>query len=245
MPVIVTAVDVETGEKDDYVVKLNASERMHVESRLRELVAAFMAMEMSLPVVEPAIIDISPAFVKTLQDKPYYVLATKSTGINVGSRYIKDFTTLPNEISLTGSQEAAAQNIFAFDLLIQNSDRNFEKPNMITDGKNLVMLDHELGFGFLLTLSFLRSVEPWKFNAADLLWIEKHCLFKRLKGKLYELDNFPAKLDNLNDGFWERAHELIPDEWMVTEMFLNIKKHVDLIREHKKEFIANIKFILS
>ena len=218
---------------------------MHIEGRVRELVAAFIAMELDIPVVEPAIVDISPDFVVTLIGKPYYTLASKSTGINVGSKYIKYYSTLPNEIALTSLQEIAAQHIFAFDVLIQNSDRNFEKPNMITDGNGLVTLDHELGFGFLLAPPFLRNMEPWKINGADLVWIRKHCLVKRLKGKISELDHFSSKLADLNDNFWKKVNELIPSEWMLSGMVANIKNHVDLIIEHKVEFIANIKFVLS
>jgi len=244
-PIIVTAIDTLTGSKGDYVVKLNASERMHKEARLREILAAFIAMEMELQVVEPAVIEISQEFINSQRGKDYYLKASKSLGYNVGSKYIKDYPILDNSIAFTPNQEQAAQNIFAFDLLIQNSDRNYEKPNMITDGNDLVMLDHELAFGFYFVPSFLRAGEPWCFAATDMSWINKHCLLKRLKGKYYELDYFSERMTNLNDDFWIKVEDKMPREWFDREIFDSIKTHVNLIVAHKEEFIKNIKILLS
>lgn len=134
-PVIISGISMETGIKDDYVVKLNASERMHKEARLRELLAAFIAMEMELQVVEPAVINITQEFAINQLGQVFHQTVSNSLGYNVGSRYVPKYITLDNTISLTVHQEEAAQNIFAFDLLIQNNDRNYEKPNMITDGQ--------------------------------------------------------------------------------------------------------------
>src|SRR5690606_3498170 len=180
MPLVVTAVDTQSGVRGDYVVKLNASERMHEQARLRELVAAFMAIELDIPVVVPAVIDVGADFVETLQGKAFYGKASRSLGYNVGSEYLKNMPTLDNHIPLSEAQKANGQHIFAFDVLIENVDRNFEKPNMLTDGNRLVILDHELAFGFAFALSFLRNPTPWIIAERDGEWIRKHCLHKRL-----------------------------------------------------------------
>lgn len=244
-PLIITGIDVQSGLKGDYIVKLNASERMHKEARLRELLGAFMAMELVLDVVEPAIITITQQFVDNQLGKPFYHKTLMSLGLNVGSKYLKGFTTLENNIQLTPQQEVAAQSIFAFDLLIQNNDRNYEKPNMITNGKQLIMLDHELAFGFHLVLPFFRNNEPWKFPESEIGWVKKHCLLKRLKGNYDGLDQFSDVMVNINPAFWVKAKELIPDEWFDPEIFETIKAHVDSIIEHKNEYILNLKTLLS
>ena len=218
---------------------------MSKEARMRELIAAFMAMEMGLKVVEPVVIDISSDFIGTIMGKQYYSKMNSSRGNNVGSKYIKDYIILANEIALTPQQEVCAQYIFGFDLLIQNADRNFQKPNIITDGNELVMLDHELGFGFIFVPSFLRNGDVWDFKDVDLEWITKHCLFNRLSGKASELENFSAKIAALDDHFWDKTYKLIPVEWMNDEQYENIKQHILLLIEHKEEFITNIKSILS
>ncbi|MCX2495171.1 hypothetical protein OQX63_16900 [Pedobacter sp. PF22-3] len=244
-PLIITGIDKKSGTKNDYIVKLNGAERMHKEGRLREILAAFIALELELDVVEPVVVDITDDFVRAQLGQDFYLKTSKSLGFNVGSKYIAKFITLENDVSLTRQQEEAAQYVFAFDLLIQNNDRNRLKPNMITDGNQLIMLDHELAFGFHLVLSFLRNPKPWTFPDVDMVWVNQHCLIKRLKNKHSQLDDFGKKMINLNDAFWVRCRELIPAEWMDEEIFISVKNHVDLINVNREEFISNIKLILS
>jgi hypothetical protein len=200
---------------------------------------------MELQVVEPAVIEINQDFVNSQLGKDYYLKVSRSLGYNIGSKYIDKYIILDNYISLNPYQEIAAQNIFAFDLLIQNNDRTYEKPNMITDGNNLTILDHELAFGFHLVLPHFRNNEPWRFTDADMVWVNKHCLLKRLKGKDYDLDSFSEKMNNLNNDFWIKVETLIPGEWFDKEIFDTIKTHVNSIVKHKIEFITNIKMLLS
>ena len=244
-PLVITGLDPKSGTKNDYIVKLNGAERMHKEGRLREILAAFIALELELDVVEPVVVDITDDFVKAQLGKEFYLKTTKSLGFNIGSKYVAKFITLENDVALSTQLEEVAQHIFAFDLLIQNNDRNRLKPNMITDGNQLIMLDHELAFGFHLVLSFLRNPKPWTFPDEDMVWVNQHCLLKRLKNKHSELENFGQKMINLNEAFWERCKELIPAEWMVEEIFFSIKDHVNLINVNREAFISNIKIILS
>ncbi|HWK56517.1 MAG TPA: HipA family kinase [Parapedobacter sp.] len=245
MPLVVSAVDVESGIRGQYVVKLNDSERMHAQGRLRELVAAFMALELGIPVVIPAVIEVSQDFVETLRGKDFYGKASRSLGYNVGSEYLKNMPTLDNHIPLGEAQKKIGQHIFAFDLLIENVDRNFEKPNMLTDGSTLVMLDHELAFGFALTLGFLRNPIPWAITENDHGWITAHCLHRRLKGCVDELADFSDKLVNLDAEFWDKVGELIPAEWFDETLFTEIKNHCDGMVAHRDEFIQGIKQLLA
>lgn len=245
MPLVIRALDTETGVMGDYVVKLNASERMHRQARLRELVAAFMAMELGIPVVIPAVIDISQGFVETLRGKEYYGKGSRSLGYNVGSEYVKNLPTLDNHIALSDAQKRIAQHIFAFDVLIENADRNFLKPNMLTDGNTLIMLDHELAFSFTMTLRFLRNPTPWNIVEADLKWIEKHCLHGRLKGCVDGLTDFRDKIVNLDADFWHKVSQLIPAEWFDEELFTEIRNHCDGLVAHRDEFTNSVKQLLA
>lgn len=80
MPILVSAVNKTTGVRGDYMVKLNASERMHKEARMKELIAAFIATELEIPVVVPAVINVSQEFCNTLKGKSYFQKATRSLG---------------------------------------------------------------------------------------------------------------------------------------------------------------------
>ncbi|WP_028295365.1 HipA family kinase [Olivibacter sitiensis] len=244
-PLIVAGIDKETVERGDYVVKLNASERMHKESRMRVLIAVFMAIELGISVVMPAVIEVTDNFVETLRGKAYYVKASKSLGYNVGSEYEKSHFILDNQITLSNELEKLGQHIFAFDVFIENVDRNHAKPNMITNGKNLVLLDHELAFGYATTPAFLRNPTPWVFSDGDRGWMTKHCLYQRLKGKIGEVDAFKERMVTLDGSFWDKARTLIPQEWFVGELFDGIVARSTSLIAHKDEWINEIKQLLA
>jgi hypothetical protein len=76
-PLLIRGVD-KNGNKGDYVVKFRGAERMSSEASMRELLAAFVAKQMQIPVVNPAIINISQAFIDLLQGTNSWPYANKS-----------------------------------------------------------------------------------------------------------------------------------------------------------------------
>ncbi len=245
LPLVVGGVDTNTSERSEYAVKLNASERMTVQARMFELIAAFMAIELELYVVEPVIVEISEEFIDMVKGQDYFLKCSKSLGYNYGSSFIKGLLILDNKILLTAKQKEQAQEILAFDMLIGNVDRNEEKPNMITDGDRLVLLDHELAFSFVRVLSFLRNSEPWSFNEEDKSIFLKHCLYTRVKGHINRLDEFCEKMTRFDASFWESVKSNIPEEWYSQEEFESIRGHVDLMVANRHDFIQNVKLLLS
>lgn len=65
-PLLIRGVD-NNGNKGDYVVKFRRAERMSAEASMRELLAAFIAKQMQIPVINPAIVNVSRAFINLLQ----------------------------------------------------------------------------------------------------------------------------------------------------------------------------------
>ncbi|MDF2858018.1 MAG: hypothetical protein K0Q87_3869 [Neobacillus sp.] len=245
LPFVVGAIDKTTHERAEYVVKLNASERMVPYGRMFELIGSFMAIELDLSVVVPVIVDVSEDFIELQKGKDHFLRCSKSLGYNYGSEFVKGLSILDNHIALTGKQKDVAQEILAFDMLIGNVDRNAEKPNMITDGNKLLLLDHEAAFAFVRALPWDKNIEPWNFNELDKGVLFKHCLFSRVKGNIGQLDGFSEKMTRFDDDFWERAKSIIPNEWFSEDSFNIIKAHVDLMVKNRATFIQNIKLLLS
>ena len=113
-----------------------------------------------------------------------------------------------------------AQDIFAFDMFIQNSDRTNNKPNLLTNGLEIIILDHEIAFGFVFA-PFLTS-DIWDMSEDHKAWIRQHCLLPHIKGNAYDFERVSSKFDNLTDRFWERSFELRPKDWR-TDQFEAIK----------------------
>ena len=125
-PLLVRGVD-RNGDKGDYVVKFRGAARMSTEASMRELLAAFIATQMDIPVVRPAIIHISEAFLDLLKGSEAWDAASKSLGDNFGSAYLSNYSTIIAQQPLTAQQLPYGQAIFAFDVAIQNPDRTAEK----------------------------------------------------------------------------------------------------------------------
>jgi hypothetical protein len=238
---LITGVD-EFGNKGDYVVKFRGAERMSDEAFLRELLASFIAMQMDIPVAYPAIINISNGFINLLVGNDAWKYANKSVGFNFGSKYISDYFILPVTQPLNNSQLSYAQMIFSFDVLIQNSDRTVVKPNMLTNGNEIIIFDHELAFGFIF--DFIKAPDPWIIKEKDLAWINLHCLLPKIKGKDYDFDEFSQRLDTLDENFWNTARQLIPEDWL-SDQFELIKNYFTAIFQNKAAFILELKKLMS
>jgi hypothetical protein len=239
-PLLVTAVN-EHGSKGDYVVKFRGAERMSPEACMREFLAVFIAMQMEIKVVKPVIVHISSEFVELLKGSDAWGLAHKSIGFNYGSQYVPGYKTILVNEDLNNNQLPLAQQVFCFDVFIQNSDRTKEKPNMITDGNEIVIFDHELAFGFALDI--FKNPTPWQLRANDLEWINRHCLLPILKGKEFDFAGFSDRLSNLSPEFWRVAKTLIPEEWQ-SPQFETIRQYLTAICENKESFITELKKLM-
>lgn len=248
-PILIRGIDIDTGEKNDYVVKLTRAERMSESAAMREVVAAFIAMDLELPVAMPAVIRLSNESVSILKDDPeLHRIAEKSIGHNFGTLYVDNFQVLATHQHVPNTLLDSGMDIFAFDIFVQNTDRSHEppkKPNILTNGKELLIFDHELAFGFVFELSFNRNTEPWVIRESDKLSIEKHCLFRTVKGHIFDQQKLLLKLGRLDNEFWTRAWELLPDAWKDKEQFDTIKAYLDQIVNRKEDFIKNLQLLLS
>jgi hypothetical protein len=240
-PLLITGVDA-AGTKNDYVVKFRAAERMSAEACMRELLALFIAAEMEIKAVQPAIINISQDFADLLIGNSAWQYASQSIGYNFGSEYVKRFKTIIPTQSLNNHQVPFAQKIFAFDVFIQNNDRRNDKPNMMTDGHEIVIYDHELAFGFILEL--FKNPQPWVIRDTDLEWINNHVLLSRIKGHEFDFDGFSKRFDTLGEEFWQMAWNLIPQVWR-SEQFGLIKEYLTAICNNKEAFIIELKKLMS
>lgn len=140
-PGLITARDQQTRQSVNCVVKFRGAERMTPEACARELLAAFIAKQWGIRVVEPVLVEVSPEFVELERGKPHYQLLTNSIGLNVGSVYVQGYETIPVHQPLSDIELPQAQHIVLFDLLIQNADRRVEKPNLMSNGRELVIYD--------------------------------------------------------------------------------------------------------
>lgn len=241
-PGLITARDQQTRQSVNCVVKFRGAERMTTEACARELLAAFIAKQWGIRVVEPVLVDIGPEFVELERGKPHYQLLAKSIGLNVGSVYVRGYDTIPVYQPLNDVELPQAQHIVLFDLFIQNADRRVEKPNLMANGQELVIYDHELAFSFIQAL--FRNPTPYQLREQDRAWIENLFLLSKIKRFPLPEPAILQAIGRLDNNFWDRAFELIPSEWR-TDQLPEIRSFLTEIVNNADVFVQSIKPFLG
>lgn len=241
-PAIVAARDQQTKERLSCVVKFRGAERMTPEACARELLAAFIAKEWGIRVVEPVLVDVGAEFVELERGKPHYQLLANSVGLNVGSVYVRGYDTIPVYQPLSDVELPQAQHIVLFDLFIQNADRRVEKPNLMANGQELVIYDHELAFSFIQAL--FKNPTPHQLREQDRTWVENLFLLAKIKRFPLPETAILQAFGRLDNKFWDRSFELIPSAWR-TDQLPEIRSFLTEIVNNADVFVQSVKPFLG
>lgn len=188
----------------------------------KEIFAGFLGHIMGLSVPEMAIIDISNDFITNIES-PIEIRnkLNASPGFNFGSKEIEksifNFTELPRSL-----QNRAAE-IFAFDLIIGNSDRNNNKHNLFQGKEDFIIFDHEKAF-YYSNPALLLGQNPkfWEDPNGNMATVRSHLFYNELKGKgdRLNISNFIENLSLLSEEILYNIIEQIPNEWKSGELDL-------------------------
>ncbi len=246
-PMRIRGVDTTTGQRDHYVVKFRHGNRMSERACAFELLGAWMAMELELPVVEPVLVSISEAFTNTIKGKQGYPSALKSIGLNFGSRFQEGFSMLVKSPSLMSNQlEPTARNIFAFDQFISNSDRSHrpeQKPNVLSDGNQYLILDHEMAFSFVSLLPSFRNKTPWIPGHLERDMLVGHIFYPYLRHREFDFKPFCEKFSCFDGQFWQRVNSFMPASWK-GDYLPDIQAYLNSIIEKRETFAEQLTKLL-
>jgi hypothetical protein len=199
------------GVEIELVVKLKAACDMKTRSLMNEAIGAMFAADLGLPVPEPFLVRIDSNFAGSLEDADLRNLAMQSVGLNYGSKKLTGYSIFPFGLRMSGSGLVLAAEILAFDVFIENPDRRIENPNILHDGKDFAIYDHELAFGFDFILGW---TPPWKRVGGGHFPIEKHVLYGAVRNKPISLDRLENSLKSLTDSRLQEYGQALPDEWI-------------------------------
>lgn len=223
---LIRGINQENQVKGDYIVNNN-------QVAGRELLASFMASELDINVPSPVLINVNSELPKTLLNDV--------AGLQFGTEYKVGYYGIIRNQALSEFQRLQINQVFPFDIFISNVTRRTENPNLLTDGNNLLIFNHQFAFDFLN--DGYKNKTPWEFRPQDQDWIKSHVFFPYLKNKFPDFSILVNKLTRLDDNFWDKAFLLIPDEWK-TEDLEEIKDHSQAIIAHKDTFLQSLKNVL-
>jgi hypothetical protein len=194
------------GNEIDLITKFKSSVRNREVSLGAEVICALMARDLGFTTPEIYLVEISRQFAETV---PGFTgdLMRRSAGLNFGSGFLRDHSVFDSSISLPEPLQCEAAEIFAFDVILQNFDRQSTNPNLLYNRRNLVLIDHESAFSPVLRLNHF---------ALDTLQFEpfyQHVLFPSLNKTATDYSGFASNLQKLTTGKLSGYIEVLPDEW--------------------------------
>jgi hypothetical protein len=114
-------------------------------------------------------------------------------------------------------------------MLIQNPDRNREKPNAFESGSGYSVFDHEKAFPYATPEMVLGLREPWEFSAFRGA-LEGHIFYKPLKrNPTIEFGPFFENLAELDAKYLAQIENVMPDEWTSEQ---SVRLELEHIREY-------------
>lgn len=240
-PIVIRGVEVQKEQTSEYVLKYRGAERMDESACRRELLASWIAAEIDIWTPEPVIIHVDGHFATMVPSELRETLASRALGINFGTRYIPGNASFQPETVLPSGLHQTAARVFAFDILMQNSDRRKEKPNAFLADDNIYVYDHELSFGFLSMLPMFANPTPWVLNAIDISAAERHLFYPLLHhNRSVNWDAAVSTFSHLSPFFWQCANEHLPATWRNHEEMTRIQSHFDSIQQNLQTFISEI-----
>jgi hypothetical protein len=217
----------------DYVVKTIGGCDLGSGQLTKELAAAQLADYFGIPHPRQAFVEIDEELANLIaQQEPSHAEAIRrSVGLGFGTEYLHNLITWPVDRQPSASQFQDACAIFAFDVLIQNPDRQFRRPNLGAVGDQIYVFDHELAFSSQYAIP--RNLEPWRV-ANDQSWTS-HVFYNQLHRRPVELTEFLDRLEKFPFDFFADLAKELPDSWDAQTMEF-IEGHMRDMSAHSTEF---------
>jgi len=226
-PAIVTC---ETPEGDivEVVAKFSAGCDLGVTSLAREVVAACLAADLELPVPQPFLLEISPAWADIISEPGYRELVTRSSPVAFGSKYLgNQYAAWSSGARLLDGTVPVAAAAFVFDGIIQNPDRRRENPNCLVRGDEIRIIDHELAFAHRQILFWK---PPWQLGGLKVMETPGFHIFRdALHNRNIDFEQIGAAWRSLSDERLRAYGAAVPEEW--SDAGADIESALALIRD--------------
>ncbi|WP_371819031.1 HipA family kinase [Roseococcus sp. SDR] len=202
-----------TGDEVELFAKISARCEQGAVHLAREAIAACLAGDLGLPVPQPFLVDLPPAWVAAVPDPDIRAAMAASLPVAFGSRLAgPQFATWNAGITLRPEMVEAALGIFVFDAIIQNDDRREGNANCLVLGEHLRIIDHELAFAHRLII--IGWQPPWQLGGLQRLVNPGAHIFRdKLRRAALNFDPIRAAWAALSDGRIEGYASALPAEW--------------------------------
>jgi len=173
-----------------------------------ELTCSMLARLLELGVPDYHIVEIEPAITEAQHDRALRELLRRNIGLNFGCAYLPEAAPWsPRRSIRTEDVFNAIEDVFAFDALVINNDRQREKPNLLATPA-VVMIDHSLAI----------PVHIWPEERHHVTLpdgeLRKHCAFDSLHGNECGFDRVTGRWTERVDAVaLDEMRRWLPQSW--------------------------------
>jgi hypothetical protein len=145
--------------QDSYVVKIFQQHMLN--HTCNEVYGAVLARHFDLKTPESVLVEISYPLIRELKKQEKYKKWDVTEGVYFATKYIPDGRSFTDTIPLRNYNYWELGNIFAFDVLIMNLDRQCRNPNIIIKNQNFYVIDHQLSLNIFKTFDEYLAQNFW------------------------------------------------------------------------------------
>lgn len=233
------------GESHDAYLKLSARIEWGVEGLSNEVIAACLAGDLGLPILEPFLVRLTPEWIASVPNLAVRSALGASAGVAFASKAAgRQWQLFRPGDPMTTAREQAALEILSFDAFIGNDDRKFahNKPNCLVRGDQFRIIDHEAAF--CLKLKLFPKVEPWRpLYLANWTDPDNHIFGAKLRGRpALDFDRVRAPWKALSDARLGQYRDALPEEWSASKDAVDLAlTHLATVRDQIDDCVGEVK----
>ena len=238
--------EADTEEAIEVFCKISAGCFEGVTSLAREVVAAFLATDLKLPVPTPYLVEIPSALASVVADPDIRERLKTSSPVGFGSTKVgSQFSVWTSGHRVTDTMLLSALGALVFDAVIDNFDRKPSNPNCLVAQDHFRLIDHELAFPS--TFALLDWRPPWQVGA--LAWLERadgHIFCRELKKRDLDFGPLRTLWTTISDDRLLEYQHTIPPEWDTAHP--SVEEALDRVRNARDNLdgvIAEIRRVLQ
>ncbi len=227
----------EAGAEVEVVVKFREGVTNNILGLVSEAICAQLANELELSVPEAFFVQVRANMGEFISDQSYAHVVNASVGLNFGSRLVPSgFATVPtNDDDFRQKNPVWPVEVFSNDFLTQNFDRQQGNHNLLFNGTEYYLIDHEQALQRIYNASVL---EPQIWEVDPLF---RH-IFYPLLDIATDWSTFYVKYRNIPSRRIETWFQSLPVEWLVRPVEVDrIKSYLLWLRDHLDELDSVMK----
>ena len=209
-----------------------------------EVISACLAADLSLPVPQPYLLDLQPAFIATVTDQQRKLLMNASHPIAFGSTEAGNGFRIWSRADRIGNDLVAqALAVFCFDAFIVNDDRRETNPNLLVRGQEIRIIDHESAFVHKMLIGWQ---QPWKVGAlAQLATPGHHIFYAALKGRPIDTAPIEQAWNSITDAELQGYRDSVPQAWTADAVVADAIDLIRGVRDNIAAALAEVKRVLT